>query len=515
MKKLFLLSTILLYMVNGFCQQIDTIYYDNSWKGVDNPLFATYYRILMISENPNYPKRFRDYSINGMLQGEGFFSYIDKYDNAKSKLVDKYTFYYNNGNANQILNYNEAGLLDGIQEVYYENGRINTTITYKNGIVDGVAQLFDEEGNLVWSRTYSEGIENGDQIFYRNGFPYQIIPYKNGKISGTFRELAPSGIPTRMVTYKDNLKVGIYEDREQGASYRGIYKEMGDQPINISAAVVKRRYDLEVNKTNRQSLWRVGAKFGEIQVIYFDINCCNNSNQDATCKIENVKVEFLKKKKNKWSEGIIISENNAMKIIQASTSQVINSAYASARNKALMAATQKATNYSSGTTSNNTDINIQNNSKYSSESAAAAAKTDAAIGGNNVGYMVGGIGAALAAFGAKTDSKMNSNINGAIRQTGNSFGSSHSTQIDGYLQYQIYEKEKTIAEAKEQEMYEYATQMASRIRYSQFTIKSNTSIDKQIMVENNDDFDLIHLSFTVNGVPYAAEWNQNEIDKRD
>ena len=59
-------------------------------------------------------------------------------------------------------------------------------------------------------------------------------------------------------------------------------------------------------------------------ICYCSINCYNNSEQDVTCKIENIKVEFLKK--NKLSEGILISENDAMKIIQASTTLVVNSA---------------------------------------------------------------------------------------------------------------------------------------------------------------------------------------------
>lgn len=57
--------------------------------------------------------------------------------------------------------------------------------------------------------------------------------------------------------------------------------------------------------------------------------------------------------------------------------------------------------------------------------------------------------------------------------------------------------------------------MASRIRYSQFTIKSNTSADKQIIVKNEEEFDHIRLSFTMNGILCVAEWNQDEIDKRD
>ena len=55
-----------------------------------------------------------------------------------------------------ILNFKKDGLLDGIQEVYYDNGRIYTAITYKNGIVDGVVQC--RPGRLNTGITCGEGI---------------------------------------------------------------------------------------------------------------------------------------------------------------------------------------------------------------------------------------------------------------------------------------------------------------------------------------------------------------------
>ena len=111
MKKLFFIPFLFYAGNNGICQQIDTLYYDNNGRGVDHISFASCYRILSFPTNPNFPKRFRDYSINGTLQGEGFFSYVDKYDDAKSKLIDKCIFYYHNGNTSQILNFNKDGLL--------------------------------------------------------------------------------------------------------------------------------------------------------------------------------------------------------------------------------------------------------------------------------------------------------------------------------------------------------------------------------------------------------------------
>ena len=36
--------------------QLDTIYYDKNWKGVSNPVFADFYRIIDLSDSFRTPK---------------------------------------------------------------------------------------------------------------------------------------------------------------------------------------------------------------------------------------------------------------------------------------------------------------------------------------------------------------------------------------------------------------------------------------------------------------------------
>ena len=69
--------------------EIDTLYYDKDWKGVENKAFATYFRIIPTSTDSNFRKQFRDYYITGELQSEGGFITIDRYDDSKS-FMDKY-----------------------------------------------------------------------------------------------------------------------------------------------------------------------------------------------------------------------------------------------------------------------------------------------------------------------------------------------------------------------------------------------------------------------------------------
>lgn len=51
MKKLFLLLLASIFSLTSFAKvEMDTIYYDQNWKGVSSPNFANYYRV--IEKNP-------------------------------------------------------------------------------------------------------------------------------------------------------------------------------------------------------------------------------------------------------------------------------------------------------------------------------------------------------------------------------------------------------------------------------------------------------------------------------
>ncbi len=43
----------------------------------------------------------------------------------------------------------KGGKEDGIEEMFYENGKIHWRITYKDGKEDGIAEWFDEQGNII------------------------------------------------------------------------------------------------------------------------------------------------------------------------------------------------------------------------------------------------------------------------------------------------------------------------------------------------------------------------------
>jgi antitoxin component YwqK of YwqJK toxin-antitoxin module len=96
MKKtiIFFVSVLILSSSSIAQSSLDTIYYDRNWKGVHNKAFATFYRVIDTSNNDGYKKLFRDYYISGIVQGEGEYESIDRYDDANSVFAGECVTYY-------------------------------------------------------------------------------------------------------------------------------------------------------------------------------------------------------------------------------------------------------------------------------------------------------------------------------------------------------------------------------------------------------------------------------------
>jgi len=74
------------------------------------------------------------------------------------------------------------------EEVFFPNGKLQWTGTYKNSVEDGVWKYFHENGRLKSEQQYSKGKENG--VFSDFDLAGKIVKqsiYKNGKLE---KELA-------------------------------------------------------------------------------------------------------------------------------------------------------------------------------------------------------------------------------------------------------------------------------------------------------------------------------------
>ena len=161
-------------VAQSFAQpQLDTLFYDNNWMGVESMAFATYYRVVSESDDANFGKRIRDYYITGELQGESRYISIDKYDDSKSVFDGEYANYYKSGQvAEKGVRINGVG--EGEYTAYYENGLVKSHCMLKNGNCEGILTIFDETGE----KCYQTEMTDGEPCY-----DYYVISDKDGYCS--------------------------------------------------------------------------------------------------------------------------------------------------------------------------------------------------------------------------------------------------------------------------------------------------------------------------------------------
>ncbi|MBB2144661.1 tetratricopeptide repeat protein [Pedobacter sp. LMG 31464] len=101
-------------------------------------------------------------------------SYLDKSGNALSSLISngetsKLISYGNNGLKKSSLTY-KAGVLNGLDTIYYNSGKINQILNYKDGLIDGKVVTYYQNGKIKSETTMTDDKTNGYYTsFYMNG----------------------------------------------------------------------------------------------------------------------------------------------------------------------------------------------------------------------------------------------------------------------------------------------------------------------------------------------------------
>lgn len=176
---------------------VDTLYYDDKWKGVEAPQFASYMRIAYYPSDPNMPKKVKDYYITGELQGESNFISIDKYDDSKSVFDGENKSYYKSGQVHVIGHY-VNGVLNGDIIEYYPNGNYKSKFKAVNGHYDGFYYAYSEDNRLIYATLYKDGVAE----------PYYHKIYDKQEV-GVFNSSNNSPVITRPIpSYVKEEKIG-------------------------------------------------------------------------------------------------------------------------------------------------------------------------------------------------------------------------------------------------------------------------------------------------------------------
>ena len=105
-----------------------------------------------------------------------FYSYNCSTQQLQSSLIGAGQFY-------SVCGCADNGAYASSNEVYFENGRVQWSGDYKNGVEDGTWTFYYESGRVKVSETYSNGKEHGLRTEYdSSGRKVKEEQWKHGKL---------------------------------------------------------------------------------------------------------------------------------------------------------------------------------------------------------------------------------------------------------------------------------------------------------------------------------------------
>lgn len=152
---------------------LDTLYYDKDWRLVSNKTFASFYRLLDLSDKSNSRKPFRDYYITGELQSEGGYITLDQTNDKNSIFDGEWVNYYKSGKIEE-KGFRSNNIDQGEHTQYYENGLVKMHVTMVNGKENGILSMFNETGDMCTQIEMYEG---------KPKYDYCVVSNKDGYCS--------------------------------------------------------------------------------------------------------------------------------------------------------------------------------------------------------------------------------------------------------------------------------------------------------------------------------------------
>lgn len=150
----------------------------------------------------------RFYKSSGRLNSVGRF-------NEEEKRVGEWKWYYDNGNVQELANY-ENGLLEGQYVGYYKNKTVNYQANYVAGKLEGPYQYYNNRGAMTQNKNFKEGVLNGRyESFHKAGESSKKydLNFSKGEQDGVFTEKSIEGVEIFHVNKTNGKKQGIETNR--------------------------------------------------------------------------------------------------------------------------------------------------------------------------------------------------------------------------------------------------------------------------------------------------------------
>jgi antitoxin component YwqK of YwqJK toxin-antitoxin module len=164
----------------------DTIWYDANWNASTKNQ-ASYFRPEPAKKDKGY--WWVDYYMSGAKQMEALS--LHENDEFFDGLV---TWYYENGNVMQTVNYKDNVLIDERKD-YHESGTLKNQYSYTNGLIEGDWVGYYENSKLSESGKYLSGQRNGLwKEYHKNGKLKGEGNYTDGKKTGIWKMYFYEGV---------------------------------------------------------------------------------------------------------------------------------------------------------------------------------------------------------------------------------------------------------------------------------------------------------------------------------
>lgn len=116
-------------------------------------------------------------------------TYTNDYDSDQRT----YWSYYNDGTLKDFSSYVKDKQV-GLEERYYDSGKIYYRGTYSNGLKEGTETYWHKNGNKSEETIFASGNANGARtLWYEDGKVFRVDNYKNGKEHGVNTQYHPNG----------------------------------------------------------------------------------------------------------------------------------------------------------------------------------------------------------------------------------------------------------------------------------------------------------------------------------
>lgn len=255
---------------------------------------------------------FKEYDVKGNLISATKYENGEKLEKAEELMkLEVRTDYYPNGKVKIVATYNADGKPEGVRREYNENGEVEKSFIFRNGILvgdgiftdsgkkEGLWKEYFNDGKLKAFGDYSNNLKNGIwKYYYKNGQLEEIGKFIDNKPDSIWQWYYSDGKLLRTENFYNGLPDGMLSEFDKNGSIitQGEYidgKKEGHWIYNIG----DNKTEGEYSEDTRTGLWKSYFDDGSLQFEGKFVD--NNPNGEHTWYWGNGKI----KKQGKYVMG--------------------------------------------------------------------------------------------------------------------------------------------------------------------------------------------------------------------